>query len=624
MAWFHRPLALSLALTAFTALADDSPKTDTKADSKAAQSDRVTKLINQLGAEDFSAREKAQSELAQAGLEAYDALHAAQTNNDPEIALRARYLVRSMSVRWFTESDSPRVVSILKDYGDLQEPERRSRIDRLKGLSERAGLQPLIRLARFESLDRLAKHAALQILELGPPQTTAEKVELNKNIISIVGSSNRPSAQWLRLYGRTLLDPPSAIGEWDRATQAEHAVFEKTPDNSSPEIVQDLYRYEVDLLKTLNRGPEASAAIRRMFALQTGTPHELLEFMDWLLHEQEWPLALELMQKFTATVEDNPRMLYRLAAVQQKLGDGQAADQAVSKALALRPENFIEHLEIGQQLEQMPLLATWAQAEYRQVMASAMPGSRADLFARLQLSELLHDRLQELAAAETLQPLYDLMKKDENARAAIEQMPNSDRIIPRMNYFLACQFHEQQNWTKEREHLKLAVEADPTDADVLIAMYRLPEADDAWKALTKEKIQAVTAAFHRDVEQSKANLDSNDGSDDSLGDYARACNQYAWIVGNTFGDHQEAVKLSEDSVRICRQTPERKPNLAGYLDTLGRAYHGAGDIANAVKSQSQAVELNPISGQIRRQLEFFQKEAKDKGIALPAAEGSNQ
>jgi hypothetical protein len=31
-----------------------------------------------------------------------------------------------------------------------------------------------------------------------------------------------------------------------------------------------------------------------------------------------------------------------------------------------------------------------------------------------------------------------------------------------------------------------------------------------------------------------------------------------------------------------------------------------------------AVELNPVSGQIRRQLEFFQKEAKEKGIVVPA------
>src|SRR5437764_8391913 len=80
---------------------------------------RIAKLIERLGSDDFGARERAQSELAQAGLEAYDALHAAQSHHDPEIALRARYLVRSMSVRWFADSDAPKVVAILKEYGDL-------------------------------------------------------------------------------------------------------------------------------------------------------------------------------------------------------------------------------------------------------------------------------------------------------------------------------------------------------------------------------------------------------------------------------------------------------------------------------------------------------------------------
>src|SRR4051794_7126222 len=98
---------------------------------ESAAAERIEKLIEQLGAEDFAARERAQAELAQLGLAAYDALNAAQIHHDPEIALRSRYLVRSMSVRWFADSDSPEVIRLLKDYGDLSESERKSRIDRL-------------------------------------------------------------------------------------------------------------------------------------------------------------------------------------------------------------------------------------------------------------------------------------------------------------------------------------------------------------------------------------------------------------------------------------------------------------------------------------------------------------
>ncbi len=613
-------LVLACTLACSVALGWDNSKPD----AGNAESSRIAKLIEQLGSDDFGAREKAQSELAQAGLEAYDALHAAQNRKDPEIALRARYLVRSMSVRWFAETDSPRVVAILKDYGDLHEADRRSRIDRLKALNDRLGIRPLIRLARFESLDPLAKYAALQIIEVGPPDDDATKSEFAKDVAAIVGNSQRASAQWLRLYAKTLSDPAATLADWDKAVAAEHEVLEKNPDRTSREIVRDLYRYQVDLLQDSSTSDAATAMIRRMFTVSDGSPDQLQELVDWLLHRRAWALGLELLQKHDAAVADNPRLLYRLAAIHQKLGDPNKAAETATQALAIRPENFNDHLVIGHELEDVPLLAPWAEAEYRQVIVSAMPGQRADFTARFSLSELLHDRLKELPAAETLQPICDLMKKDENARHTCEQAGRvPEGVFARMHYFYSCHFHEQQEWAKEKEHLNQAAEIYPKDADVLIALYRLPEADAAWQKMAKQKIDEVTAEYRREVEQGKLDLDTSDVEESRTGAlraYAVDCNQYAWLVGNTFGDHPEAVRLSLESVRICRLLPEMKNSTAGFLDTLGRAYYGAGDIAKAVKNQAEAVELNPVSGQIRRQLEFFVKEAKDKGIALPAAD----
>jgi tetratricopeptide (TPR) repeat protein len=71
-------------------------------------------------------------------------------------------------------------------------------------------------------------------------------------------------------------------------------------------------------------------------------------------------------------------------------------------------------------------------------------------------------------------------------------------------------------------------------------------------------------------------------------------------VGNTIGDYDEAVKLSHLSLEMV-------PSSAGYLDTLGRCYYTKGDFENAVKYQTEAVKFSPYSGQIRRQLELFQK-----------------
>src|SRR5262245_38123564 len=76
---------LIFALFATVVIAADNPPADSAKESAA--SDRIGKLIEQLGSDDFHTREKAQSELAHAGLEAYDALHQAQSHHDPEIAL---------------------------------------------------------------------------------------------------------------------------------------------------------------------------------------------------------------------------------------------------------------------------------------------------------------------------------------------------------------------------------------------------------------------------------------------------------------------------------------------------------------------------------------------------------
>jgi hypothetical protein len=625
---FSRGCFIALAITMAAAALPAADKGAASAGGDEVSADRIARLIEQLGSNDFSAREKAQSELAQAGLEAYDALHAAQSHRDPEVALRARYLVRSMtgSVRWFADSDSPKVVAILKEYGDLPEGEKSNRIDRLAALEDRLGIVPLIRLARFETSDALAKYAALQILELSPPESKAAKDDLVKTIGNIVGNSKRTAAVWLRLYAHTLTEPEATLAEWDQATQAEQALFEKNPDRSKLEVVRDFYRFQVDLLHRLNRDKEADDVVRRTFAIVDGTTEQLQEAVDWLVHRESWALALELMQKFDTAVQENARLLYRLAAIHDSLNQPADAEKVADKALALKPETASEHLLLAKELEDVPRLARWAEAEYRQAIVSAMPGSFQDFSARFKLSELLHDHLQELAAAEMMRPIVELMQKDENSKDTWYRITAglpAEAASARMNFFFACHFRDLGDHAKEKEHLKLAGDAYFKDADVLIAMYRLPNADDAWKVTTKEKIEAVTTEFQGEVDDARNAVEGADderSKSDAQWAYAHECNQYAWLVGNTFGDYEKALKLAQEAVKISQLLPQMKPHQAGFLDTLGRAYYGTGNYAGAVKHQAMAVKLNPVSGQIRRQYDFFVKEAKQHGVELPAGD----
>jgi tetratricopeptide (TPR) repeat protein len=76
-------------------------------------------------------------------------------------------------------------------------------------------------------------------------------------------------------------------------------------------------------------------------------------------------------------------------------------------------------------------------------------------------------------------------------------------------------------------------------------------------------------------------------------------NQYAWLISNTEGDYQLALRCSQRSLEL-------QPNFSTYLDTLGRCYYAVGDYENAVKYQRRAVELEPFAMSLKRQLQLFE------------------
>ena len=91
-------------------------------------------------------------------------------------------------------------------------------------------------------------------------------------------------------------------------------------------------------------------------------------------------------------------------------------------------------------------------------------------------------------------------------------------------------------------------------------------------------------------------------------------NQFAWLVGNTYGDFDEAIRLSHKSLEL-------RPDAGGFLDTLGHCYYAKGDLENAVKYQTQAVKLEPHTGLIQRKLNQFEKELAQANIKK-ASEGN--
>jgi tetratricopeptide (TPR) repeat protein len=158
-----------------------------------------------------------------------------------------------------------------------------------------------------------------------------------------------------------------------------------------------------------------------------------------------------------------------------------------------------------------------------------------------------------------------------------------------MHYLQASRHNQDHEYSLEREELLKAIERDPADADVLIAMYRVEDADDPWMLDTRKRIQKLARKIEGEIEDNPNN--------------PIPYNQWAWLVANTEGDFPKAVRFS-------RRSLELEPNTASFLDTLGRCYFSAGDYDKAVDSQRKAVALIPHMQVMQRQLrEFEQKVA---------------
>ena len=597
--WVGLTLALVLVLGAANpASAVDVPEGTAELDA------RVAKLIERLGADQFATREKAQDELARIGLPAFDALHDAQDHEDIEIALRARYLLRVMPISWSRDTDPLEVRNPLRAYGDQPELERRSRMDQLAGLEEGRGVPALCRLARFETSNLLAKRAALLVMNYAEPEPPEARAQLAKMITATVGLSRRPVAQWLRVFAQTLEHPSATIEPWQRLVARELELLAQFPEKTSSDTVRELLQWQVDFLRRTRREDAALAAVRRAVALLSAKAESLVEMIDWLGARQYWAEVDRLADRFAEEFDDNPLLLYLSAQARLEQGQKEQAEQIAGRAFEIEKERSDMHYVMAMQLRNRGLF-DWSEREFRHVIKRNAADHPTAISARRILAEMLHDIDRELPAAEALQGIVNELDKDPMPRGLPWLEPDSVRS--RMHFFYAQHFAATDR-AKQRAQLETAIGHDPTDADVLIAMYRLPDADAAWREKTRALIKTATESFRSDIAEGEnelrkaVDIDSREALQREL---ANNCNQFAWLVGNTEGDFQEAVRISRRSVELS-------PQAGGLWDTLGRCFYATGDLPQAIKAQQRALKFEPHSGQMRRQLELFQKTLAEK------------
>jgi tetratricopeptide (TPR) repeat protein len=311
----------------------------------------------------------------------------------------------------------------------------------------------------------------------------------------------------------------------------------------------------------------------------------------------EWNRLVEVEQGVLRRTPDrsSPRivgsLLYDLAVVQAGQGLQELADKTAQRARQVIPgrtaADLYGHVVMAYTLRRRGLFP-WAIEEYQQAIHSNFPECAA--MAYIALSEMYHDMGDDVNAAQTVQDTLKMVdsRAIENLVAATDH--SVEELRARMNYFLACHWQAKGDAAKHRQYVDEALKAFPMEVDSLIARYRLPNQDADYHKKTMEMIARTVTGMREEIEKTP--------------DDAQGYNQLAWLIGNTEGDLDEALRLVQKSIELG-------PDNGAYYDTMGRVYYARGDYPNAVKYQSQAAELEPHSGLILKQLQFFKDQLRE-------------
>ncbi len=569
-----------------------SSTTSPNATSSDSSPERIKRLIHQLGDADFAVRQEAQAELAKLGFVAYEALEAAQHDTDLEIAARARYLLRLMRADLTRPGDPPEVASLLADFRFLQEHEQIARLQKLASLGDGRGIPALCRVIRFEPSMVLAKQAAVAILKRYPSeQVTMDR--LAKLLRTHLQHGRRLPSRWLLSYAKFHDAPREAWQEWEKWTKQEQHLLKQKDQDTSASVVSALVTRQIDwVLKMGGDWQQMVDRIQTMFQLRRRSGKDAKPLIEWLVKQKAWEVLGMTPSAFADRLTRHPRSLvYDLAKTYADTDKNALAEAAAERAFRFedghpeqRPRlHYMAAFELQRQ-GRFP----WAEREYRRVIASGKPSDQFVLGACIALGEMLHDQAEDLRAAEVIEPLLETVKGKGKSPIAGVQIKS---LMARMDYFLACHWKAKGDLQKQRLYLDAGLAIDPTSIDLLIACYHLPDTDPVYREKVRELITKASLQLRTRVLTGP--------------DRTSACNQLAWLVSNTEGDFDEAIRLSRRSLRD-------EPDNGGYYDTLARCYFAKGDYENAVKYQIKAVELEPHSGQIAKQLELFRETYQQK------------
>lgn len=572
--------------------------------------------IENLGHPSYAVRSRARYELERLGLIAMDAIRAAEESADTEIAFAARFLMSSLEVQWARETDPAEVREILRDYDDLGTDERRNCVDRLGNLADPMAKVVLARLARFERSMWLSRWAAITAMRVQKDVAPLDTSHLGK-MRETLGDSDRVAVRWLLQYCDDTERQQIDAGAWKAliAEESRRVEVAGAGEATDPTLLVELYR--VCAARCLGYEEREQALMFASEALDNvlARRQELLEAVRWALNVGLHEVVLQLRERQSARFETEAELMYGVAEAYRQRGEDELAetsrlaaleinalpllesDEAEAMAADVRERLAIRHRELAKELQLRGLFA-WAEGEYRHVIDRLPVDALPSALNRSDLVEVLDYQSRHADIVDLLEPLVDRLRKDRIFRSRFQSSywQSADGLSSLLEYHRGL----SAEGDTAREALKLALTYSRDDADVLIAMHR-QSGDGNWREYVNQQIERASRGFLRDIAQLEESLRRDPQNERVRLRLAVSCNQYAWLVSNTFGETANALRVSMRSLDLMPDNP-------AFLDTLARCYYAAGKLDRAIEYQRRAIRLDPHVPPMQTQLDAYLEE----------------
>ncbi|MEM6776577.1 MAG: hypothetical protein AAF670_02905 [Planctomycetota bacterium] len=591
------------------------------------QQERIDSLIEGLGDESYATRQRCRNELSRIGLAAFDALRQARNHVDNEIATVARQLTAGLEVRWSEPSDSKRVRQLLTEYGSKSLNGRRQTIGQLSKLPADECFAALVRISRYEPNRALGRMAAVAGM-YAPDQVEAD-VQIAV-MARIVDSDDQPSSEWLRQHTLDLQRGELDLESWTRLL-ARHQLqmHSPDPDDTEPLRAGELLSVVMKCAKSAGRSgfdKVAAELLVRHVELIPAKTMDLLTTSTWALDNELYEAVVAIHSFHEDIVAASPLLLYWSATAHRHLGHDQLAASLAKRALRFNPlkapsaddehrssnedntenepdelpeflrnERSESHVNVAYELSRRGAF-DWSRLEYDYVISNLPIDSPYSTYARMRYSEMLAELQDHAGVIAVLEPLAVRLDKDANLKKILTRFRYPyPKIRSKIDFHLG-QMQRASDAEAAGKLLRTAYESDPTNIDILIAMYRL-DGDEEWTSYVGEEVEQATLEAENSIRAARTTPVNGFGRFNRL-DISEALNNYAWLVCNTKGDFQRALRYSKLSL-------EEDPETPAYMDTCARCYFAIGDLESAVDMQRRALDLEPHSPPLRRQLEQF-------------------